>query len=90
MNRLLICLLFVCFAVACGSSDKSLQPGETITLSEGDILLTDAAQRALFRIHPTSGDRTVVSNRIPMSRSSVQVLHFWGRSDWCEKHLANS
>ncbi|MCE2433034.1 MAG: hypothetical protein J4F29_08970 [Candidatus Latescibacteria bacterium] len=64
MNRLLICLLFVCFAVACGSSDKSLQPGETITLSEGDILLTDAAQRALFRIHPTSGDRTVVSNRI--------------------------
>ena len=54
----------VCFAVACGSSDKSLQPEETITLSEGDILLTDAAQRALFRIHPSTGDRTVVSSRI--------------------------
>ncbi len=64
MNRLLICLLFVCFTVACGSSDKGLDPEEIPTFSEGDILLTDVAQHALFRIHPSTGDRTVVSSRI--------------------------
>lgn len=63
MNRFLqICL--VCFAVACGSSDKGLDPENIPTLSEGDILLTDAAQRALFRIHPGTGDRTVVTSSI--------------------------
>ena len=63
MNRFLQVWL-VCFAVACGSSDKGLDPEEISTFSEGDILLTDAAQRALFRIHPSTGDRTVVSSRI--------------------------
>ena len=63
MNRFLqVCL--VCFAVACGSSDKGLQPEDIPVLSEGDILLTDAAQRALFRIHPSTGDRTVVTSSI--------------------------
>ncbi len=63
MNRFLQIWL-VCFAVACGSSDKSLQPEDIPVLSEGDILLTDVAQRALFRIHPGTGDRTVVTDRI--------------------------
>ena len=63
MNRFLLVWL-VCFAVACGSSDKGLDPEDIPVLSEGDILLTDAAQRALFRIHPGTGDRTVVTDRI--------------------------
>lgn len=63
MNRFLQVWL-VCLVVACGSSDKGVQPEEVPTLFEGDILLTDAAQRALFRIHPSTGDRTVVSSRI--------------------------
>ncbi len=63
MNRFLLVWL-VCFAVACGSSDKGLDPEDIPVLSEGDILLTDAAQRALFRIHPGTGDRTVVTSSI--------------------------
>ncbi len=65
MNRsILFGLLFACLIVACGSSDRSLQPEEIPTLSEGDILLTDAFQRALFRIDPSTGDRTLITNRI--------------------------
>jgi streptogramin lyase len=46
-------------------------PVEAVTLVSGDVLVTDLVRRALFRIDPLTGDRTVVSGCADSSCSSV-------------------
>lgn len=50
--------------IGCGDSSNNSSPQGGVTIKEGDLLVTDTLLRALYRVDPVTGDRTVVSDQI--------------------------
>jgi streptogramin lyase len=57
-------LALLTVTMACGEASNNSPPERGVTIQEGDLLVTDSTLRALVRVNPFSGDRTLVSNQI--------------------------